>query len=152
MKWVFWVSAALVFYAYIGYPAWLWLRSRLFPRPVLRGTNEPFVSIVMVVRNEEKALPLKLDNLLSLDYPENRLEVVVVSDGSTDATDRILHKRAQDERVRVVLNQLSAGKASGLNDALEIAQGEIVAVRAALSHLLSAASWTQAATASASGT
>ena len=47
MKWVFWVSAALVFYAYIGYPAWLWLRSQLFPRPVLRGTNEPYVSVVM---------------------------------------------------------------------------------------------------------
>ena len=126
MKVVFWVSAALVFYAYIGYPAWLWLRSKLFPRPVLRGANEPFVSVVMVVRNEEKVLPLKLDNLLSLDYPENRLEVVVVSDGSTDTTDRILHERAQDERIRVVLNQLSAGKASGLNDALEIAQGEVV--------------------------
>ncbi len=51
----------------------------------MRGANEPFVSVVMVVRNEEKVLPLKLDNLLSLDYPEDRLEVVVVSDGSTDA-------------------------------------------------------------------
>jgi cellulose synthase/poly-beta-1,6-N-acetylglucosamine synthase-like glycosyltransferase len=80
----------------------------------------------MVVRNEEQMLPGKLENLLTLDYPEDRLEVVVVSDGSTDGTDRILHEKGQNPRVRVVLNQLSRGKASGLNDGVEVAQGEIV--------------------------
>jgi poly-beta-1,6-N-acetyl-D-glucosamine synthase len=126
MKWVFWISALLVVYAYLGYPAWLWLRSRLFPRPVMRGVFEPFVSVLMVVRNEDQVLPKKLENLLTLDYPEDRLEVVVVSDGSTDGTDRLLHESARDPRVRVVLNQLSRGKASGLNDGVEIAQGEVV--------------------------
>jgi len=126
MKWVFWISDALVVYAYLGYPAWLWLRSRLFPRPAMRGVFEPFASVLMVVRNEEHVLPKKLENLLGLDYPEDRLEVVVVSDGSTDGTDRLLHERASDPRIRVVLNQLSRGKASGLNDGIEIAQGEVV--------------------------
>jgi len=69
MKAVFWISAGVVFYAYVGYAVWLWAWSHLSPKPVLRGRNEPFVSIVMVVCNEERTLPRKLSNLASLDYP-----------------------------------------------------------------------------------
>jgi cellulose synthase/poly-beta-1,6-N-acetylglucosamine synthase-like glycosyltransferase len=80
----------------------------------------------MVVRNEEKTLDSKMRNLLSLDYPQDQLQIVVVSDGSTDGTEQILHESARDARVHVILNQLPKGKAGGLNDALEIANGEIV--------------------------
>jgi cellulose synthase/poly-beta-1,6-N-acetylglucosamine synthase-like glycosyltransferase len=79
-----------------------------------------------VVRNEEKVLERKLENLLALDYPEETVEMVVVSDGSTDGTEAILRGYARNPRINVVLNQLSRGKASGLNDALEFAHGEIV--------------------------
>ena len=72
MKWLFWLSAALIFYAYAGYPLWLWLRAKLFPRPVLSGNVAPLVSVVMVVFNEAKVLPAKLENLLTLDYPADR--------------------------------------------------------------------------------
>ena len=126
MKWVFWVSAAVIAYTYLGYLGWLWLRSRWCPWPVQRGRIEPYVTVVMVVRNEEKVLERKLENLLSLDYPGDRLEVVVVSDGSTDRSEGILHQYARNPRVHVLLNQLSRGKASGLNDAFQVAQGEIV--------------------------
>ena len=126
MKWVFWVSAALIAYTYVGYLGWLWLRSRWRPWPVQRGRIEPYVTIVMVVRNEEKVLERKLENLLGLDYPAERLDVVVVSDGSTDLSEAILHHYARNPRVHALLNQLSGGKASGLNDALHLAQGEIV--------------------------
>jgi len=51
MRWVFWLAAAVIGYSYLGYPAWLWLRSRWSPRPVRRGSGEPSVSAVMVVRN-----------------------------------------------------------------------------------------------------
>jgi cellulose synthase/poly-beta-1,6-N-acetylglucosamine synthase-like glycosyltransferase len=67
-----------------------------------------------------------MENLLALDYPEQNVEIVVVSDGSTDGTEAILRDYAQNPRVHAMLNQLSRGKASGLNDALEIAHGEIV--------------------------
>ena len=90
------------------------------------GANEPFVSIVMVVRNEEKVVARKMENLLALDYPEQNAEIVVVSDGSTDGTEAILRDYARNPRVHAMLNQLSRGKASGLNDALEVAHGEIV--------------------------
>ncbi|MGB6678714.1 MAG: glycosyltransferase family 2 protein [Terriglobales bacterium] len=124
--WIFWGSVAVIAYTYFGYPGWLWLRGRWRRKDVMRGPYVPFVSIVMVVRNEERVLERKLENLLSLDYPAELTQLVVVSDGSTDSTEAILHSYASNPRVSVVLNQLSRGKASGLNDACELAQGEIV--------------------------
>ncbi len=126
MTWVFWAAVAIVAYAYVGYLALLWVRAQFNPRPVMRGAVEPLVSVLMVVRNEEAVLKQKLRNLLELDYPAERLQVVVVSDGSTDGTEAILREYATDPRVHVMLNQLSRGKAQGLNDGMALAQGEIV--------------------------
>ncbi len=126
MKWVFWLAAGLIVYSYFGYPAWLWLRARLYPWPVLRAEQEPRVSIVMVVRNEELWIDRKLRNLLELDYRSELLEIVVVSDGSTDRTETLLRGYADDPRVRSLMNQLPRGKAAGLNDAIAWATGEIV--------------------------
>jgi cellulose synthase/poly-beta-1,6-N-acetylglucosamine synthase-like glycosyltransferase len=80
----------------------------------------------MVLRNEERWVEAKLRNLLDLDYPCELYQIVVVSDGSTDRTDAILREHAQDPRVHVVMNQLSRGKASGLNDAISLATGDVV--------------------------
>jgi poly-beta-1,6-N-acetyl-D-glucosamine synthase len=126
MRGVFWMAVALVGYAYLGYPAWLRLRSWWSPRPVRRGRVEPTVSAVLVVRNEERAIAGKLENLLSLDYPEEKLNVVVVSDGSTDNTATILRDLSQETGVRVVSKSTSSGKAAGLNDAMSMATGEIL--------------------------
>jgi poly-beta-1,6-N-acetyl-D-glucosamine synthase len=126
MRWAFWLAAGLVFYTYAGYPAWLRLRTLWRERPVLRGAFTPFISIVMVVRNEEQILEAKLRNLLELDYPADRSEIVVVSDGSTDRTEEILRAHARDPRIKVVLNQLSQGKAAALNDAAAVAQAEVL--------------------------
>ena len=126
MTWIFWLAAALVAYTYVGYAGWLRLRMLWRSRPVMRGAITPPVSVVMVVRNEEKTVESKLRNLLSLDYPADQLQIVVVSDGSSDGTEQILQDYARDARIHAVLNQLPQGKASGLNDALEIAQGELV--------------------------
>lgn len=126
MKFVFWFAAALVGYSYLGYPGWLWLRSRCSPRPVRRGSRAPSVSAVMVVRNEEAVIADKLENLLSLDYPRDRLEVIVVSDGSNDGTAAILSEYEQDSRVRVLKKTVSEGKAAGLNDAIKLANGEVL--------------------------
>jgi biofilm PGA synthesis N-glycosyltransferase PgaC len=125
MRWLFWASAGLIVYTYAGYMAWLWLRARLRPRPVRRGEQQPSVSMVMVVRNEEKVLRGKLRNLLELDYPVQLCEVVVVSDGSVDGTEGIL-RECGDPRLRTVMKQLPQGKASGLNDGIELSQGELV--------------------------
>ena len=126
MRFVFWSAFALVAYAYLGYPAWLWLRGYLRPRPVSRGSFVPFVSIVLVVRNEEQVLARKLNNLLALNYPVEQTEIVIVSDGSSDGTNRILSEFTQSPRFRVILNQTPAGKAAGLSQAIEKARGEVV--------------------------
>ena len=124
---MFWVSAAVIGYAYVGYPLWLWLRSWWSPWPVLRGPGLPAVSAVMVVRNEESAIARKLENLLTLDYPHEMLEVVTVSDGSSDGTEMILAEfERRDPRVRVVVKPDSKGKAAGLNDAIALARGDVL--------------------------
>ncbi len=84
----------------------------------------------MVVRNEEALIARKLENLLALDYPHAKLDLVVVSDGSSDRTPAILADYARDSRVRTRLRTLikpaSEGKAAGLNDAIKLATGEVL--------------------------
>jgi poly-beta-1,6-N-acetyl-D-glucosamine synthase len=127
VKIAFWIAAALVFYTYLGYALWLWMYSWLNPRPVRRGIYQPMVSVVMVVRNEENTLLRKLRNLAALEYPEDRLEFVVVSDGSRDGTEKILFDAAaNDTRCHVASFSDAKGKACRLNDALAMARGEIV--------------------------
>jgi cellulose synthase/poly-beta-1,6-N-acetylglucosamine synthase-like glycosyltransferase len=84
------------------------------------------VSVVMVVRNEEAVLEQKLRNLLGLDYPGSKFQIVVVSDGSTDRTEAILREHARNPQVYVLINQLPGGKAMGLNAAMSVVQGDIV--------------------------
>jgi cellulose synthase/poly-beta-1,6-N-acetylglucosamine synthase-like glycosyltransferase len=124
LKYVFWIAAGLIVYTYAGYPCWLRLRLLWRSRPTMRGAYQPPVSIVMVVRNEERVLESKLKNLLALDYPP--CQIVVVSDGSTDRTEQILREYASELRLLIVLNQLPQGKAAGLNDALQVVSGDIV--------------------------
>ena len=123
---VFWAAAALIVYTYLGYPVVLWLRVRMFPRPALRESRLLQISIVMVVRNEEEVLQSKLRNLLSLEHPSIECEIVVVSDGSSDGTNDILREHADDPRFRTAINEANRGKASGLNDAIALASGDIV--------------------------
>jgi poly-beta-1,6-N-acetyl-D-glucosamine synthase len=151
MKIVFWLAAALVGYSYLGYPAWLWLRCQWSPRPVRRGvvdgSTAPAVTAVMVVRNEEAIVARKLNNLLALDYPPAKLDVVVVSDGSSDRTPAILADYARDSgaqtdprtRVRTAIKPVSEGKAAGLNDAIKLATGEVLLFTDARQHIESGA-------------
>ena len=143
MKYIFWLAASLVGYSYLGYPAWLWLRSRWSPRPVRRSFVEspaaPAVTAVMVVRNEEAIIARKLNNLLTLDYPQAKLDVVVVSDGSSDRTPAILDDFARDSglptRVRALMKPVSHGKAAGLNDAIKLATGDVLLFTDARQHI-----------------
>ncbi len=126
MRVVFWGSILVIGYAYLGYPVWLWVRSLLRRRPVARAPYMPHVSVVMVVRNEEGTLERKIRNLLSLEYPQDRLDFVIVSDGSRDATDGVLARHAGDRRFRILSSTESRGKACGLNDGLRVAPGELI--------------------------
>src|SRR5437588_428022 len=85
----FWVSLLFVAYTYLGYPAAIALLAHLCPRPVRRDAVTPSVSLVIAVRNERARLAAKLRNVFELDYPQDRLQVVVALDGSDEETEAI---------------------------------------------------------------
>src|SRR6187401_3036366 len=89
---VFWGSLALIAYVYVGYPLVLAAWSRLRPRPVRHADHEPTVTLVLAVRNgrgERESLEAKLVNLLDLDYPADRMQIVVSLDGDSPESERI---------------------------------------------------------------
>jgi cellulose synthase/poly-beta-1,6-N-acetylglucosamine synthase-like glycosyltransferase len=123
MATIFYLSALVVLYVYAGYPVILALWARLAPRFVRRSPITPAVSIVIAARNEAATLEARIGNLLSLDYPSELVQIVVASDGSTDATDAILARYADRvDSVRVP----AGGKARALNAAVALARHEIL--------------------------
>jgi biofilm PGA synthesis N-glycosyltransferase PgaC len=125
VKLLFWFSLSLISVAYAGYPIALYFRARLWPRPIRRSIIFPQVSIVLAVRNEEKYLSAKLADLAALDYPADRLEIIAVSDGSTDATNNILAGWENCNRRTVFLPD-HRGKPTALNHGVADARGEII--------------------------
>ncbi len=121
----FWCAACLLLYTYVGYPLWIYLRSRLFPQPSWHGSMLPTVSIILAVHNGAALLRQKVDHLLSLDYPLDRIDIKIVSDGSTDGTDDILND-FQDPHVRCIRCSEHSGKAAALNLGMQSATGEIL--------------------------
>jgi cellulose synthase/poly-beta-1,6-N-acetylglucosamine synthase-like glycosyltransferase len=121
----FWCAVCLLLYTYAGYPLWMYVRSRLYPRPSRQGAILPTVSIILAVHNGAALLRQKVDHLLSLDYPLDRMEIEIVSDGSTDGTDDILND-LHDPHVRSIRCSEHCGKAAALNLGMQSATGEII--------------------------
>ncbi len=121
----FWCAAWLMLYTYLGYPLWMYLRSRLQPCPQRQGSKLPTVSIILAVHNGAALLRQKIAHLLTLNYPKDRVEIEIVSDGSTDSTDDIL-KSLQDPRVKCLRCAEHSGKAAALNIGMQSASGEIL--------------------------
>jgi cellulose synthase/poly-beta-1,6-N-acetylglucosamine synthase-like glycosyltransferase len=121
---VFFVASGLVGYTYVLFPGLVLLRARLRPRPHLSAPITPPVSVIVAARNEARSIGAKLDNLLNLDYPQDRLQVVVGADGCDDGTDSAARARG-DGRIRV-LSLPRVGKAGALNAAVGVATGEIL--------------------------
>jgi biofilm PGA synthesis N-glycosyltransferase PgaC len=122
----FWLAAAVVLYAWLVYPALMTLLAAVRPAPAVRRDSiEPPVTVLLVVRDEEAHLEDKLRNLLALDYPREKLEVLVVSDGSTDRTESIAAGFA-GAGVRLLPLAPPRGKACCLNEAVPQARGEVL--------------------------
>jgi cellulose synthase/poly-beta-1,6-N-acetylglucosamine synthase-like glycosyltransferase len=122
---LFWSSVALLVYTHVGYAALIWTLSWLRPRPPRWVTIEPPISVVIVAHNEASRIEEKLRNLLALDYPQDRLEILIGTDGCTDSTvDRA--RAFEDAGVKVVAFETRRGKAAVLNDLMAKARGEIV--------------------------
>jgi glycosyltransferase involved in cell wall biosynthesis len=139
----FWLSGALLAYTWLGYPLLLRLLARrskvggpvTVPRPLeaprrsrgaLRSPSRwPSLSVIVAAFNEAAWIVRKIDGTLAQRYPAARLEVIVVSDGSTDATDALV-SRHPDPRVRLVRQEPRAGKSAALNRGVAAARGDVL--------------------------
>jgi glycosyltransferase involved in cell wall biosynthesis len=124
---VFWGGAAALAWTHVGYPLAAAVGARLRPRPVRREDVLPSVSLIVAAHDEEDVIERRVANLLELDYPADRLEVVVASDASADRTDELVEAVAATEpRVRL-LRVPRGGKVNAQNLAVKETDGEILA-------------------------
>ncbi len=120
-----WLAALMIVYVYVGYPVLLWAASRWRRREVRREEITPSVTLLISAFNEDRVIREKIENTLRLDYEPERLEVIVISDASTDGTDAIVSSYG-DRGVKLLRMPKRCGKTLGLNAAMRQARGEIV--------------------------
>jgi cellulose synthase/poly-beta-1,6-N-acetylglucosamine synthase-like glycosyltransferase len=122
---LFWVSLIIVLYVYIGYLIIAAGIAIFLNRGVIKGFENPFVTVLIAAFNEQEVIEETIQNKLNQNYPKDRLEILVVSDSSSDKTDDIV-RSIKDRRVRIIRQEPRAGKTSALNLAVPQAKGEIV--------------------------
>src|SRR5690242_2941701 len=121
----FWISAGLLFYVYAGYPILLSGLGLLFRRKQPSPGYTPFVSVLIAAYNEEAGIGRKLEQTLALGYPADKLEILVLSDCSTDGTDKIV-QACDDPRVRLLRMPQRKGKTHAQNEGAREAKGEVL--------------------------
>jgi cellulose synthase/poly-beta-1,6-N-acetylglucosamine synthase-like glycosyltransferase len=122
---VFWLAAFLLFYVYAGYPLLLALIGLFVRRPQTEAGYTPRISVLIAAYNEEEAIERKIQQTLALEYPHEKLEVLVLSDCSTDRTEEIV-KAFPDSRVRLVRMPDRRGKTFAQNVGVKEATGEVI--------------------------
>jgi len=130
----FWGALFMVFYAYFGYPLTLALVAFLQRRPVHKAPFFPPVTLIITAYNEEKRIREKIENTLALDYPREKLQVMVASDGSTDLTNRIVEEYT-DRGVELFPVKTRAGKENAQKEAVKCARGDILVFSDVATHL-----------------
>jgi len=122
---VFIAVMAMMAFIYAGYPALMFAISLMFRRPVRRDDITPRVSVIIAAYNEERDIAAKLKNTLALDYPRERMEIIVASDCSTDRTDEIVRSFGA-QGVILYRQPERFGKTIAQNRAVEVSSGEIL--------------------------
>ncbi|MBA2741059.1 MAG: glycosyltransferase family 2 protein [Actinobacteria bacterium] len=127
LKAAFWGSLGALAWTHVGYPLAAAGLARLRPRPIRKVDATPHVSVIVAAHDEEGVIGRRVENLLALDYPNERLEIVVASDGSTDRTNEIVESLAADAPNVRLLRCERAGKATAQNAAVAGSDAEVVA-------------------------
>jgi cellulose synthase/poly-beta-1,6-N-acetylglucosamine synthase-like glycosyltransferase len=122
---LFWICAAAILWTYAGYPLLVAALAAVRGRTYRFAPIEPTVTVIIAAYNEEKHIGEKLDNMLALDYPREKLEIIVASDCSTDRTHEIVESY-RDRGVKLVALPQRGGKTAGQNAAAREATGEIL--------------------------
>ncbi len=130
---LFWSSFFCIIYTYIGYPCLLIILSWLRADSVLKvaAADLPFVSVVIAAKNEQTNIAARLNNILDQDYPVEKLDIVVVSDGSTDSTQDEIEKfisvsSHKFSHIKTLYLESPQGKPSALNKGVVLAKGDLV--------------------------
>lgn len=122
---LFWLGVGIVTYTFLGYPLLVGLLARCIHRPVQKAAITPQVTLLIPAYNESPVIAHKIENSLALDYPPERLEIVVVTDGSDDGTDDIVAGYAE-QGVRLYHQSLRQGKMAAVNRVMPSVGGEII--------------------------
>jgi biofilm PGA synthesis N-glycosyltransferase PgaC len=128
IKIIFWVSISVIFYSYLGYGILLYMLvqiKKLFipSRKLASSTYEPFVALVVAAYNEEDFIKAKIDNTMELDYPPNKLEVIFITDGSTDGTVDIIRRHSN---FKLLHEPQRRGKVAAMNRAIDHVSAPVV--------------------------
>jgi cellulose synthase/poly-beta-1,6-N-acetylglucosamine synthase-like glycosyltransferase len=126
IKIAFWLAVCVVVYAYAGYPIVLLFLRLFIHRRIHKEYIEPFVTLIVPAYNEGSVIGAKIRNAASLNYPENKLEVLIASDGSSDDTVTAAQRLSDGSRIRVLAFSENRGKIAVMNDAVREARGEIL--------------------------
>lgn len=121
------IMIGVVVYIYAGYSIILLILDKIIKTPKIRidTTFEPSLTFMISCFNEEMVIKEKLQNALAMDYPKDKIEIIVISDGSTDRTDAIV-SGFDDSRIRLLRMEERKGKTIGLNHAVALSKGEII--------------------------
>ncbi|MGD9897725.1 MAG: glycosyltransferase family 2 protein [Calditrichaceae bacterium] len=125
LKIVFWSSLTLIISTYFIYPLLLLVISKIWPFHVQKKDIYPSVSVIISAYNEEKHIEQKIENTLNLDYPREKLEIIIASDGSTDKTCEIA-ARFKEKGIKLLDFQTNRGKVIIQNESVKSASGEII--------------------------
>jgi cellulose synthase/poly-beta-1,6-N-acetylglucosamine synthase-like glycosyltransferase len=121
---LFWLAVGVLIYTFILFPILIIVRGLLFRKPHQGSESTPSVSLIIAAYNEEKSIEAKIKNVLSLDYPRQKLEVLIASDGSADRTEEIVRTYA-DQDIKL-LSLPRQGKLATLNSVVSAAHGDIL--------------------------
>ncbi len=123
---IFWIFLGVLFYVYFGYPLLILAMTKFRPAPPIQKADiTPTVSLIISAYNEENVIAQKIENSLALDYPKEKLEIIVASDGSTDGTNEIVNGFAS-HGVKLVTLKSNQGKSAAQNIAVAGAVGDII--------------------------
>lgn len=142
LQWIFAalvvLSLALAWYVYVGYPILIWVLSRAFGRtpvpPPIEAADLPSVTLLIAAHNEERDIETRIKNCLLLNYPRDRFEIVIVSDGSTDETNSVVASFANRD-VRLIAIPENRGKGAALDEAIRQLTSDIVVLSDANTHM-----------------
>lgn len=140
VKTVFWLSVSGIMYAWVIYPLLVWVLARVSSRRLTSADHVdaefewPLVTLVIAAYREESVILDRLNNAVMLDYPSDRLQILIGCDGDEDLTGEVVNHYA-DERVRLLQYPVRRGKASVLNDTVREARGDIIVFSDANTHM-----------------